>query len=226
MTFIFFQLNIAQISLDVSTKDYPNDGSHSSRIKNRHNRFLKKQLRDLQVTNMKLSENQRILEKRLEAMRKEETAASEVEKIQDNQEKFNEDMLNLTQQVGNLDKMRVSMLELLENVENLENKLDRTLPEYKKEISKLEFSNAQIVSEQNLLKEDGDNVKNSMKAIVVSLSNLMDAKDAEKNEIRSLKEGLVKLQAVEGHRKERLANRINKVSYILIHLPQFFNNNI
>ncbi|XP_026475673.1 protein scabrous [Ctenocephalides felis] len=205
------QLNIAQIGLDVSTKDYQSDNPHSSRIKNRHNRFLKKQLRDLQVTNMKLAENQRDLEKRLDAMSNQKATADEIQKIQTNQDKILKNMMNLTVQVGDMDKLRVSMLELLENVENLENKLDRTLPEYKKEISKLEFSNAQIVSEQNLLKEDGDNVKNSMKAIVVSLSNLMDAKDVEKNDIRSLKDGLAKLEAVEGHRKERLANRINKV---------------
>lgn len=160
---------------------------------------------------MKLAENQRDLEKRLDAMSNQKATADEIQKIQTNQDKILKNMMNLTVQVGDMDKLRVSMLELLENVENLENKLDRTLPEYKKEISKLEFSNAQIVSEQNLLKEDGDNVKNSMKAIVVSLSNLMDAKDVEKNDIRSLKDGLAKLEAVEGHRKERLANRINKV---------------
>lgn len=46
------------------------------------------------------------------------------------------------------------MLELLESVESLESKVDNTVPEFRKEISRLEFNMAQLTSTVSIARED------------------------------------------------------------------------
>lgn len=48
----------------------------------------------------------------------------------------------------------MSMLELLESVESLESKVDNTVPEFRKEISRLEFNMAQLTSTVSIARED------------------------------------------------------------------------
>ena len=60
----------------------------------------------------------------------------------------------LNSQMNEQEKLHTSMLELLESVENIENKVDSTTPDLKREISKLEFSLAQMTSTTSLIKED------------------------------------------------------------------------
>lgn len=51
---------------------------------------------------------------------------------------------NNTDKVADLDKIHASMLELREDVESIENKADKTIPEFRKEISKLDINFAQV----------------------------------------------------------------------------------
>lgn len=68
--------------------------------------------------------------------------------------KQNENIFNITRQVTSLDKVHGSMLELLESVESLENKVDKSVPDLQREISKMEFNTAQITSTLAVVKED------------------------------------------------------------------------
>jgi hypothetical protein len=63
-------------------------------------------------------------------------------------------VFNMSRQLAGLDKLHHSMLQLLESVETLENKVDRTVPDLQREISKMEFNMAQLSSSVALLKED------------------------------------------------------------------------
>lgn len=63
-------------------------------------------------------------------------------------------VFNMSRQLVGLDKLHQSMLQLLESVETLENKVDRTVPDLQREISKMEFNMAQLTSSITLLKED------------------------------------------------------------------------
>jgi uncharacterized protein YukE len=63
-------------------------------------------------------------------------------------------VFNMSRQLVGLDKLHQSMLQLLESVETLENKVDRTVPDLQREISKMEFNMAQLTSSMTLLKED------------------------------------------------------------------------
>lgn len=51
---------------------------------------------------------------------------------------------NTTQKVSDFDKVHASILELREDVESVENKADKTIPEFRKEISKLDVNFAQV----------------------------------------------------------------------------------
>lgn len=51
---------------------------------------------------------------------------------------------NTTEKVSDFDKIHASMLELREDVESIENKADKTIPEFRKEISKLDVNFAQV----------------------------------------------------------------------------------
>lgn len=86
---------------------------------------------------------------------------------------------NLTEQFANFDKLHSSVLELLENVESIEDRVDKLMPEFRKEISKLEFQAADGSSKLAALKEDAANIRASVKAISVSVSNLQDKTDAD-----------------------------------------------
>ncbi|SPP75607.1 protein scabrous [Drosophila guanche] len=97
---------------------------------------------------------------------------------------------NLSSQIASLDKLHTSMLELLEDVEGLQTKMDKSIPELRHEISKLEFANAQITSEQSLVREEGKNAARSLQAMAVSVSVLQD----ERNGIRKLVSTVESLQ--------------------------------
>ena len=63
-------------------------------------------------------------------------------------------VFNVTRQLVGMDKLHQSMLQLLESVETLENKVDSTVPDLQREISKMEFNMAQLTSSIALIKED------------------------------------------------------------------------
>lgn len=121
---------------------------------------------------------------------------------------------NLSCQIVGLDKLHTSMLELLEDVEGIQNKVDKTIPDIKREISKLEFTSAQFNSEQNLLREEGHNIAKSLQAMAVSISTLQDERDIIKdlqNSIQKLQQDIERLKSVSNIQNSIVQRRIQKV---------------
>lgn len=109
-------------------------------------------------------------------------------------EKHSESIKNITAEVANFNKLHVSMLELLENMETLENKIDKTVPDFRKEISKLDLDVAQIRSHNSYLKDDQENIRQSMKAVAVSVSNLVDKANNDHESLERLNSTVIKLE--------------------------------
>lgn len=59
---------------------------------------------------------------------------------------FNERLGNSTPAASDVKKMHASILELREDLEAVENKMDKTIPEFRKEISKLDVNQAQVTT--------------------------------------------------------------------------------
>ncbi|XP_065219440.1 protein scabrous-like [Planococcus citri] len=68
------------------------------------------------------------------------------------------------------EKLHSSMLELLESVENIEAKFDNVTPVLRKEISKLEFSLAQIIANLSLTRQHQENDKTFLSTVAENLS--------------------------------------------------------
>lgn len=83
-----------------------------------------------------------------------DTLEPRLEAIEKLAEELNSTVIGAVSRLDGQEKLHSSVLELLESVENIENKVDTTTPDLKREISKLEFSLAQITSTTSLLKED------------------------------------------------------------------------
>lgn len=121
---------------------------------------------------------------------------------------------NLSRQVANLDKLHSSMLELLEDIEGLQNKVDKTIPDIKREISKMEFTSAQTASEQNFLKEESHNIVKNIQALSVSLSSLQDDRlntKAIELELKALQNDIEVIRSAAAIHKEIAHSQINKV---------------
>lgn len=138
--------------------------------------------------------------------------------IEDNKKSIS----NLTKQLTNFDKLHISMLELLENVESVEAKVDKNLPDFRKEISKLEVQLAQDSSTSNLLKEDLKNTRSTLKAISASVSNLQDSFKLEQQVVKDVSlqvEGLKKITKLQA---SKLHGHISKVIFSKLFLLHRF----
>lgn len=134
----------------------------------RHNKALLKQIVQLteDIQEMRLTQKQfnyqlLTLEEHIPAVTQDSTNTEEMENLEQRvtnletlTQTMNESVSILNSQINGQEKLHTSMLELLESVENIENKVDSTTPDLKREISKLEFSLAQITSTTSLIKED------------------------------------------------------------------------
>lgn len=127
-----------------------------------------------------------------------------------------ENIANITKQLANFDKLHMSVLELLENVESIENKVDTSLPEFRKEISKLEVQLAESNSEISILKEDQTNTRNSLKAIGVSVSNMQDKTDSDRVQLRQIDGTVKNLVKASTLQHSKLHDHILKVSLVPI----------
>lgn len=124
---------------------------------------------------------------------------------------------NLSRQVSDFDKLHTSMLELLEDVGEIETKLDKTMPEIRREISKVEIDSAQLTSDQNILKEEDHNMAKTIQALAVSISTLQNQRSLHRNvdsEVNSLK------MEVEILKEAAARNSHNKVSSVLLRLRE------
>ncbi|XP_060535071.1 protein scabrous [Cylas formicarius] len=119
-------------------------------------------------------------------------------------------LANLTAQKIDVDKLRSSMLELLENVELVETKLDRTVPEFRKEISKVEVQVAQAAADVAAGAEERRNVRESLKAIGFSVSELQVKTSADREELRRVADHLVALEKATATQHSRLHDHILK----------------
>lgn len=117
---------------------------------------------------------------------------------------------NLSRQVSDFDKLHTSLLELLEDVEEIETKLDKTVPEIRREISKVEIDSAQLSSDQNILKEEDHNMAKTIQALAVSISTLQNVRSNNRNldsEVDSLKMEIeiLKAAALQSQNKVKLS---------------------
>ncbi|XP_013179528.1 PREDICTED: protein scabrous-like [Papilio xuthus] len=120
------------------------------------------------------------------------------------------DLMNITQKVMDLDKVHSSMLELREDVESIENKVDKTIPDFRKEISKLDVNFAQLNAQSSYIKEDQENLRQSVKAIAVSVSNTIDRAELDRLEMKKLNDSIVALESRSKQHFYRLNDHILK----------------
>jgi len=147
--------------------------------KYRHHRALRVQMTELAMSTKKLSAKQAHLDHQIRRLEKQmktvlnnhraggrgnhdagvgEVAAQElqvrVSALEQASRTAAKTVFNVTRQLAGMDKLHQSMLQLLESVETLENKVDSTVPDLQREISKMEFNMAQLTSSIALIKED------------------------------------------------------------------------
>lgn len=169
----------------------------------RHNRFIRQQLHEMNLS-------QRLMKKQLNEM-KNNKIDDRLHSLEINQRQLTNGNFNLSRQVSSLNKLHSSLLELLEDVEGIQNKFDKTIPDVKREISKIEFTSAQLVSEQNVLREEGRNAVKSIQAISVSVSALQDDRDV----MRGVQKQVQKIQ-LDVKKIESQACKIDKVKYQIL----------
>ncbi|ALC40567.1 sca [Drosophila busckii] len=184
----------------------------------RHCRYQQQQLHNLQL-------GQRQLRRQLNEL-KYHHIDERVRSIELEQHRIANANFNLSRQIATLDKLHTSMLELLEDVEALQTKMDKSIPELRHEISKLEFANAQISSEQNLVREEGKNAARSLQAMAVSVSALQDEREGVKKlvgNVEQLQTNVDRLQSLvntELHNKLTHLNKPHKRAHHQQQQPQ------
>ncbi|XP_016943521.3 protein scabrous [Drosophila suzukii] len=173
--------------------------------KRRHCRFQSEQIHQLQLA-------QRNLRRQVNGLRfhhiDERVRSLEVE-----QHRIANANFNLSSQIASLDKLHTSMLELLEDVEGLQTKMDKSIPELRHEISKLEFANAQITSEQSLIREEGTNAARSLQAMAVSVSVLQEEREGMKKlsvNVDQLRTNVDRLQSLVNEELKNKLSHLNK----------------
>ncbi|XP_016957627.1 protein scabrous [Drosophila biarmipes] len=171
----------------------------------RHCRFQSEQIHQLQMA-------QRNLRRQVNGLRfhhiDERVRSLEVE-----QHRIANANFNLSSQIASLDKLHTSMLELLEDVEGLQTKMDKSIPELRHEISKLEFANAQITSEQSLIREEGTNAARSLQAMAVSVSVLQEEREGMKKlsvNVDQLRTNVDRLQSLVDNELKNKLSHLNK----------------
>lgn len=117
---------------------------------------------------------------------------------------------NLSRQVSDFDKLHTSLLELLEDVEEIETKLDKTVPEIRREISKVEIDSAQLSSDQNILKEEDHNMANTIQALAVSISTLQNERSSHHNLDREVNNLKMEIEFLKASAALRSRNKVSK----------------
>ncbi|GFG38047.1 hypothetical protein Cfor_02330 [Coptotermes formosanus] len=179
--------------------------------KYRHQRALRMQITELDMSTKKISANQAHLDHQVRRLEKQmktvlskhpgsgrgnhdagagEVAARElqtrVSALEQASRTAAKTVFNMTRQLVGMDKLHQSMLQLLESVETLENKVDSTVPDLQREISKMEFNMAQLTSSIALTKEDQDNQRSSLKALSTSVSAIQEQEEIDRGHLSVL----------------------------------------
>ncbi|KAH8258446.1 hypothetical protein KR038_011593, partial [Drosophila bunnanda] len=173
--------------------------------KRRHCRFQSEQIHQLQLA-------QRNLRRQVNELRFHHID-ERVRSIEVEQHRIANANFNLSSQIAALDKLHTSMLELLEDVEGLQTKMDKSIPELRHEISKLEFANAQITSEQSLVREEGKNAARSLQAMAVSVSVLQEEREGMRKltaNVDQLRTNVDRLQSLVNDEMKSKLSHLNK----------------
>lgn len=172
----------------------------------RHRRFVRQHLHELDVV-------QKAIKRQLNELHHEHIG-ERLHNLEAEQKRLANANFNMSRQVASLDRLHGSMLELLEDIEGIQNKFDKTIPEIKREISKVEFNAAQDASEYGLLREEGHNAIKSIQALAVSVSALQDDRDVIKRleqTVNDLKHNFTKLHIGANAHRHMFHKRIEKV---------------
>ena len=173
----------------------------------RHYRMLRQQVHDLEIS-------QRAMKRSINEMQH-QRLPDRISNMEIEQKKLANSNFNMSRQISNFDKLHSSMLELLEDIEDIQTKFDKTVPEIRREITKVEIDSAQLTSDQHLLKEEDHNLAKSVQAMAYSISTLQNERTNRKTleiEVHNLKVDIKKLQAAAAVHKNIAHNHINKVS--------------
>lgn len=156
----------------------------------RHYRLLRQQVHELEL-------DQRSIKRSFNEMQNHKLS-DRVRTLEIEQKRQASANFNLSRQVSDFDKLHTSLLELLEDVEDIETKIDKTVPEIRREISKVEIDSAQLSSDQNILKEEDHNMAKTIQALAVSISTLQNERSNNRNldsEVNNLKMEIEVLKA-------------------------------
>ncbi|XP_055311065.1 protein scabrous-like isoform X2 [Sitodiplosis mosellana] len=172
----------------------------------RHRRFIRQHLHDLDVV-------QKAMKRQLNELQHHHIG-ERLHNLENEQKRLANANFNMSRQVASLDRLHGSMLELLEDIEGIQNKFDKTIPDIKREISKVEFNAAQVASEYALLREEGQNAAKSIQALAVSVSALQDDRDVIKQleqTVNDLKHNFTKVRAGAFAHRHMFHKRIEKI---------------
>lgn len=173
----------------------------------RHRRFVRQHLHELDVV-------QKAMKRQLSELHH-HRIGERLHNLESEQKRLANANFNMSRQVASLDRLHGSMLELLEDIEGIQNKFDKTIPDIKREISKVEFNAAQVASEYGLLREENHNAAKSIQALAVSVSTLQDDRDSLKQleqTVNELKDNFTKIRAGANAHRHMFHKRIEKVS--------------
>lgn len=198
--------------------DAPAEIKRAHKIRHMHN--MHKELADMAKSQDKLEESQQMLQFQILEIQNKLFKFDDMPDYNLLSEKFDilsqeykiqqQETQNITNQATNFDKLHSSMLELLENVETIEAKVDKTVPDFQKEIAKLDLNMAQVNSQNAYLKEDQENIRQSVKAIAVSVSNIMDKSEHDHKTLSEINTTVNHLQHISKQHFYRLNDHILK----------------
>lgn len=148
-----FQINIKQLE-DETLNDVLDRHEHPKQVhKIRHNKMLHSQMSRLARALDQLEEYQQSLQTELLDIQRRTNRLEEpnwnllsakVDLLELENKVARDHIKNISQKVSDFDKLHASLLELREDIESIENKADKTIPEFRKEISKLDINFAQV----------------------------------------------------------------------------------
>lgn len=144
----------------------------------RHCRYRREEIHELQVGQRQL--------RRLFNEWKYQHLDERVRSLEIEQHRIADVSFNLSRQIATLDKLHTSMLELLESVEDVQNKVDKSVPELRHEISKLEFSSGQLSAQQKVIGEEVHNTARSLQSLANTVSTHHDEQQTALTSINAL----------------------------------------
>ncbi|GAB0100725.1 hypothetical protein DMENIID0001_168100 [Sergentomyia squamirostris] len=176
----------------------------------RHRKFIRQQLHELDV-------GQKALFRHVSELRN-QRMSDRLQSVETEQKHSASKTFNLSRELGHqattMNKMHSSILELLEDVEGIQNKMDKTLPELRREISKVEFNSAQITAQQHFSHEEGQNCAKALQALAVSVSSLQKDGDilrAVQHQTDRLQQDVERIKSAVSLHREVFHSRLEKM---------------